>query len=107
MDALRDGVLKDFRSMSAYCDEHPEARLPGDGGKRYGFKLETEDRTYYVRCTTVPRDYFYIFAYDRQPAREQEQVKPSVLKQLRDAQKSPKPPRKAKDLDRSKDDIGI
>jgi hypothetical protein len=79
VDALRAGVLKDFRSMEAYCGAHPEARLPGNGGRRFGLKLETENHAYYVRCTTVPNDYFYIFCYDRQALREQERAKPPVL----------------------------
>ena len=106
MDTLRRDILKDYKSSLAYCHNHPEAKLPGWGeGKHYGFKLETESRSYFVRCTTLRNDYFYVFAYDK-AAREQERSageKPSVLKQLRDAEKAPKPPRKKKTPDKNKD----
>jgi hypothetical protein len=99
MFLLRRSVLKDYASMAAYCRAHPEARLPGDGElNRYGFKLETETRQYFVRLTTLRDDYFYVFAYDKAPALEQERPaeKPSVLIQFREAQKAPRPPRKGK-----------
>jgi hypothetical protein len=100
MNTLRQGVLKDLRTTQDFCYSHPEAQLPGDI-HRYGFKLETETRQYFVRCTVIPNDYFYVFAHDKAaPVLERE--KPSVLKQIRDAQKAPKPPRKAKSPEKKK-----
>ena len=103
-ELLRQDILKDLRSSQDYCYRYPEAQLPGDV-HRYGFKLETESRSYFVRCTVLPNDYFYIFAYDKAvPVHEQTQPeKPSVLKQIRDAEKFPKPPRKAKAPGKKKD----
>jgi hypothetical protein len=101
IDTLRLDTLKDYKSSANFCYRHPEAVLPDGDGYRYGFKLETEDRQYFVRCTTLRDDYFYVFAYDRgarvleqeQPAAE----KPSVLEQIREARKAPPAPRKQKD----------
>jgi hypothetical protein len=103
---LRREVLKDYKSSSAYCREHPEARLPGGGGYHYGFKAETKDRLYFVRCTTLRDDYFYVFAYDKAaPAcdRDRPADKSSVLKQIREPQKTPKPPRKEKTAGKKKE----
>jgi hypothetical protein len=101
VDLLRRGVLKDLRSSRDFCSRRPEARLAGDV-HRYGFKLETATRQYFVRCTTLNTDYFYIFAYDK-PAPDRDREKPSVLNRIRDAQKAPRPPRKAKSPDKKKD----
>ena len=102
VDTLRQDILKDYRSSTDYCYKHPEAKLPDGDGYRFGFKLETESRQYFVRCTTLLKDYFYVFVYDKTaPVLEQE--KPSVLKKIRDAQKAPKRPRKTKAPDKKKD----
>ena len=97
MDILRQSALSDLSASRAYCHAHPEARLSDSDGVRYGFKMETKTRSYFVRCTTLDNDYFYVFAYDKAPAREQKrQEQPSVLKQIRAAEKTPKPPRREK-----------
>lgn len=87
--ALRQSLLKDRAAMLDYCRAHPEARLlEKDTFAQYGFKLETETRQYFVRCTTLRNDYFYVFAYNKAaPLRERE--KPSVLEQLREGKKLP------------------
>ena len=96
--ALRQGFLKDQSAMLDFCHSHPEAKLPDkDNLDCYGFKLETDTRQYFILCIEgylnhVP--HFIVYAYDGAPTREHE--KPSVLKQIRDAQKAPKAPRKAK-----------
>ena len=110
IDTLRQEILKDYKSSANYCYKHPEAEIQGEGGNHYGFKLETENRQFFIRCTTLPNDYFYVFAYDKTAAREQERSageKPSVLKQIRDAEKAPKPPRKAKSPRKNKDGVEL
>jgi hypothetical protein len=104
--ALRKSVLKDHSTMREFCQSHPEAKLPGSGDlEQYGFKLEAGKRLYFVRCNAekYSRDSrFIVYAYNKAaPVLEQE--KPSVIKQIRDAQKEPKPPRKAKVPDKKKD----
>lgn len=105
MNTLRRDILKDYKTSSDYCNNHPKAKIPGWGdGKHFGFKLETASRQYFVRCTTLRNDYFYVFAYDKAASiYEKEHGKPSVMKQIRDAQKAPRPPRKEKSPDKQKD----
>ncbi len=100
MTLLRNDVLKDHKSCVDYCSQRPEAKLPDGDGRRYGFKLETDERQYFIRCTTLRNDYCYIFVRDKEPALEQEHTgmeKPSVLGQIREARKAPPAPRKQKD----------
>jgi len=61
--ALRQEVLKDRDTMLAYCNNHPEAVLPSTGDI-YGFKLETDTRQYYLRCSTERDSRFIIYAYE-------------------------------------------
>ena len=75
--ALRQDLLKDRDSMTAYCQSHPDAKRSegrssdGEGYAFYGFKLETESRQYFVNCfvTESGRDNrFAVFAYADKPA---------------------------------------
>jgi hypothetical protein len=107
--ALRQSLLKDYDAMSAFCKNHPEAKLPDRGGlEHYGFKLDAADRKYFILCVDDSRDSrFIVYAYDNaapvRAAERQPGEKPSVLKQIRDAEKAPKPPRKPKTLKKQKD----
>jgi hypothetical protein len=124
--ALRKDLLKDHDSMLAYCESHPEARLPeSDEYKIYGFKLETDARQYFVRCFAEQDSRFSIYAYADKPslalehtasAPETSQARDggkrdakenggysSVLKAIEDAKKTPKPPRKTKETEKKKD----
>ena len=107
--ALRQSLLKDYSTMSALCEAHPEAKLPDRADmKHYGFKLDTEERRYFVLCVDDNRDNrFIIYAYDKDaPERVTERPpaeKQSVLKQIRDADKAPKSPRKPKSQNKRKD----
>ena len=116
--ALRQGLLKDHDSMVAFCQEHPEAKLPGRNDlEHYGFKLDTESRQYFILCCAeqYSRDArFIIYAYDNTaPVHEQGRSideKPSVLKQIRDAQKTTKtakPPNRAKSTKKKKGDAEL
>jgi hypothetical protein len=108
--ALRQDLLKDRASMLAYCQSQPNAKLLSgktSGNEEYvayGFKLETESRQYFVNCFTQGRDSrFSVFAYADKPAPALEQDKPSVINEIREAQKKPKPPSKPKpERDKSK-----
>lgn len=75
--ALRQGLLKDYDSMRAHCQSHPEAKLhSGDDYAIYGFKLETASRQYFVNCFMGESMWdarFTVYAYDKEaPAREQD-----------------------------------
>jgi hypothetical protein len=114
VDALRENVLKDHKTSADYCRRHSEAVLPSSGdGNHFGFKVETDSRQYYIRCSTLPHDYFYIFAYDKAvPALERGRAAEastekgvsgysSVLKAIEDGKKTPKP-RKEKETNKRK-----
>lgn len=89
MTLLRRDILSDLSSSMDYCYNHPQAKLPGRDGYDYGFKLETETRQYFVRCTTLRHDYFYVYAYNKAaPLRKQNRQ--SVLGQIREAQEKPR-----------------
>jgi len=97
--ALRQGLLKDYDSMAAHCQSHPEAKiLSGADYAIYGFKLETDTRQYYTQCflgESMREARFIAYAYDKAaPTRERE--KPSVMKNLRDKQKEVKAAGKGK-----------
>ena len=115
MESLRGSVLKDHKSCAAYCRAHADALLPSDSGlDRYGFKLETASRQYFIRCTPLNSDYFYVFVHDKAPARElaaqtehqngavAPEELPSVIEKIRKSQKAPKPPLKATAKSRTK-----
>lgn len=104
--ALRQSVLKDRDTMLVFCQEHPEAKLPGEGGHEvYGFKLATDSRQYYVRCFAEHDAHFIAYAYDNAaPIQEQgrpagDKEKASIIEQLQkgapepatDEKKRPKP----------------
>ena len=123
--ALRQNILKDRDSMITYCQDRPEAMErsgKASDGKEYaiyGFKLETEQRQYFVSCFIQDRDSrFAVYAYADKPAleqsrdvREQDRISKepaatnenrgykSVLKAIEDGKKEPKPPRNV-DLDK-------
>jgi hypothetical protein len=113
--ALRQGLLKDHGAMLTFCQSHPEAKLPDRGGlEHYGFKLDAGDRQYFLLCCAeqYSRDSrFVIYAYDPpSPVIEQAQPameKPSVLKQIRDVQNAPKPPRVEKAPGKHKGDMDL
>lgn len=50
------------KALAAYVDSSPGLTL---GGRGEGYKLQTQDFTYYIRCLPTCGDYeIYIFAYD-------------------------------------------
>ena len=83
------GPLKNLNSMSAFCrlreqDAKIVASMPA-----YGFKVETPDYQYFLRCNPTRGDYnFYLYCCDRAAQREQtreipKKEKPSVIAQLK------------------------
>ena len=71
----RGGLLQNFASMSRQC----RSGLPVD--ESFGFRAETRDYTFCLRCTPRRGDYnFYLYAYDknaqREHARNKEREKP-------------------------------
>ena len=69
INSLRFGygeLLKDRVSLSSYCHKHPEGVIEGNYTKEYGFRVDTDEHSYILRCNAAKGDYnFYIYAYDR------------------------------------------
>lgn len=62
---LRQGLLKDRTAMAKYISENPSLDL-GSRGK--GYKVQTDEHTYYLRCKPQTGDYdCYCFCYEREP----------------------------------------
>lgn len=63
------GLLRNLKGMCTYCRMHPEAVIGTlyDGWtKEYGFRTESENLVYYVRCRPIKGDYqAYIFIYTK------------------------------------------
>ena len=51
-------------SMNRFCFQHPEAEFEGNYCTEYGFKVQTPQHTYMLRCNPNYGDYnFYLYAY--------------------------------------------
>lgn len=59
-------LLKDRSSLSAYCRSNPEGAIEGNYTTEYGFRVDTDNHSYILRCNDTKGDYnFYVYAYDR------------------------------------------
>jgi hypothetical protein len=68
VDEMRQGVLKNLRSMGSYCCNHG-GELPSGGYGRsiYGYVTETDHYRYCLRCLPYKGDYnAYLTCYDKQ-----------------------------------------
>ena len=62
---LRSDLLKDRSAMDKFIREHPSLDL---GSRGNGYKVQTDEHTYYLRCKPQPGDYdCYCFCYEREP----------------------------------------
>ena len=60
---LRSDLLKDRTAMAKYISENPSLDL---GSRGNGYKIQTDEHTYYLRCKTQPGDYDCdCFCYER------------------------------------------
>ena len=60
---LRNDLLKDRTAMGKYIRENPSLNL---GSRGNGYKIQTDEHTYYMRCKPQPGDYdCYCFCYER------------------------------------------
>jgi len=65
MKELRQGLLKDRTEMGRFIRENPSLDL---GSRGNGYKVQTDEHTYYLRCNPQPGDYdCYCFCYEREP----------------------------------------
>lgn len=66
VDALRESVLKDLSSMSAYCHSNG-GQIQGGWSQNYGYIIETDRYRYCLRCNPMPGDYqAYLTCFDKQ-----------------------------------------
>ena len=66
VNALREknGLLCTRDSMTKFCYQRPEAEFEGNYCAEYGFKVQTPQHTYMLRCNPNYGDYnFYLYAY--------------------------------------------
>ncbi len=60
------GMLKSRSEMNKYCSENTEASFEGNFATEYGFKINTENYTYLLRCNPSQSDYdLYCYCYKR------------------------------------------
>lgn len=60
----KDGLLCTRDSMTRFCYQNPETEFEGNYCAEYGFKVQTPQHTYMLRCNPNYGDYnFYLYAY--------------------------------------------
>ena len=60
----KDGLLCTRDSMTRFCYQHPESEFEGNYCAEYGFKVQTPQYIYLLRCNPNYGDYnFYLYAY--------------------------------------------
>lgn len=60
----KNGLLCTRDSMTRFCYQNPEAEFEGNYCAEYGFKVQTLQHTYMLRCNPNYGDYnFYLYAY--------------------------------------------
>ena len=60
----KDGLLCNRASMNRFCCQYPEAEFEGNYCSEYGFRVQTPQHTYMLRCNLNHGDYnFYLYAY--------------------------------------------
>ena len=58
--------LRDRYTMLTFCGLRESAGFDGNIGKEYGFRVDTAEFTYMLRCNPSPHDYnFYLWCYQR------------------------------------------
>ncbi len=67
INALRSdgyGLLKDRYAMGEFKQRYPESAFTGNYTTEYGFRADTQEHAYLLRCNPVRGDYnFYCFCY--------------------------------------------
>lgn len=58
------GLLENRAAMRRYAGRYPESAFDGNGHTIYGFRVETEQHAFLLRCDPSPGDYnFYCYCY--------------------------------------------
>lgn len=60
------GILRNRNSLARYCNTHADSSL-GDNSEYYGFRADTDDYSYLIRCNPNNGEYAaYVYAYDKE-----------------------------------------
>ncbi|MDD4474933.1 MAG: hypothetical protein PHV95_03950 [Eubacteriales bacterium] len=63
-DEQYGGLLSNRSTMSEFCQEQKESVFEGNYCTEYGFRVDTENHAYLIRCNPSQGDYnFYVFCY--------------------------------------------
>lgn len=68
INTLREdqGLLHNRYDMKAFAGQYPDSSFEGNCGKEYGFRTDTKEHAYLIRCNPIKGDYnFYCFCYER------------------------------------------
>ena len=58
------GLFSGRSEMARFCHDHADAGFDGNYCREYGFRINTQQYSYLLRCHANPGDYnFYLFAY--------------------------------------------
>ena len=58
------GLLKDRRSMVRFARAEPDSAFKGNNATEYGFRVDTKDHAFLIRCNPQQGDYnFYCYCY--------------------------------------------
>ena len=61
------GLLQNRTEMLRYVQEHPDSAIKGAYTTEYGFRVDTKQYSYLLRCNPTKEDYnFYCFCYQRE-----------------------------------------
>jgi len=73
MDFLRTNeILKNRDSMASYCHLNPNAKI---ADRTYGFRVESDNYKYFIRCFPDKGDYnFYVYCFQQPHLREQTEI---------------------------------
>lgn len=67
INALRSdeyGLLKDRQGMASFARSEPDSAFRGNFRTEYGFRADTKDHAFLIRCDPMPGDYnFYCYCY--------------------------------------------
>lgn len=66
-DKADSGLFKNLRNMQSYCHKHKEGCIEQSNYKQYGYRFDTNNYSYLIRCNPINGDYnFYVYAYVKQ-----------------------------------------
>lgn len=68
INALREdqGLLHNRYDMKAFARQYPDSAFEGNCGTEYGFRADTKEHAYLIRCNPIKGDYnFYCFCYEK------------------------------------------